>query len=229
MTKYKKLILVFDLDDTLYKEIDFLKSAYLEIATYLSTKINEPATQLYEVLFLYYTQGQNAFESLLKHYAIKDVSTTELVEMYRRHYPNIVLPPAHRTLLSDIKTMIFKVGLITDGRSIQQRHKLEALGLLHYFDNIIISEEFGSEKPNLQNFLFFETTYGNDCHYIYVGDNLLKDFIAPNALGWTTIGLQDNGQNIHKHSQTVTLNHLPHHKISDLTHLQPLLLTIKKV
>ena len=29
----KNKVIVFDLDDTLYKEIDFLKSAYLEIAS----------------------------------------------------------------------------------------------------------------------------------------------------------------------------------------------------
>jgi len=29
----KDTVVVFDLDDTLYKEIDFLKSAYKEVAT----------------------------------------------------------------------------------------------------------------------------------------------------------------------------------------------------
>lgn len=31
----KRKIIVFDLDDTLYKEVDFLKSAYQEIASWL--------------------------------------------------------------------------------------------------------------------------------------------------------------------------------------------------
>ncbi len=34
--------------------------------------------------------------------------------------------------------------------------------------------------------------------YVYVGDNPKKDFIAPNSLGWLTIGLRDDGRNIHK-------------------------------
>lgn len=38
-----------------------------------------------------------------------------------------------------------------------------------------------------------------DCHgFTYVGDNLKKDFIAPNALGWLTVCLKDDGRNIHK-------------------------------
>lgn len=31
----RKRVVVFDLDDTLYKEIDFLKSAYMEIASWI--------------------------------------------------------------------------------------------------------------------------------------------------------------------------------------------------
>jgi putative hydrolase of the HAD superfamily len=33
--------------------------------------------------------------------------------------------------------------------------------------------------------------------YVYVGDNPAKDFIAPNQLGWITIGLRGNSRNIH--------------------------------
>jgi putative hydrolase of the HAD superfamily len=31
-----------------------------------------------------------------------------------------------------------------------------------------------------------------------VADNVSKDFIAPNIMGWQTICLIDNGKNIHK-------------------------------
>ena len=44
------------------------------------------------------------------------------------------------------------IGIITDGRSIQQRSKLEALGLYEYTNQVVISEEIGSEKPNLKNY-----------------------------------------------------------------------------
>ena len=37
-----------------------------------------------------------------------------------------------------------------------------------------------------------------NANFYYIGDNVVKDFIAPNQLGWTTICLLDNGQNIHK-------------------------------
>ena len=38
-----------------------------------------------------------------------------------------------------------------------------------------------------------------ECHdFTYVGDNPRKDFIAPNALGWQTVCLKDDGRNIHR-------------------------------
>lgn len=93
-----------------------------------------------------------------------------------------------------------RIGLITDGRSVQQRNKIEALGLLRWIDenDTIISEEFGSEKPTTENYLYLMKRYP-DCHdFTYVGDNVKKDFIAPNALGWNSICLRDDGRNIHK-------------------------------
>ena len=38
-------------------------------------------------------------------------------------------------------------ALITDGRSLTQRLKIQALGLTDLFDDILISEAMQSEKP----------------------------------------------------------------------------------
>ncbi|MBQ7341837.1 MAG: HAD-IA family hydrolase [Alistipes sp.] len=91
------------------------------------------------------------------------------------------------------------IGLITDGYKDTQLNKIQALNLMRYMkrDNIIISEEFGSEKPNPSNYIYFMNKYP-DQEYIYVGDNIQKDFLAANELQWTTICLLDDGQNIHK-------------------------------
>jgi putative hydrolase of the HAD superfamily len=46
--------------------------------------------------------------------------------------------------------------------------------------------------------------------YIYIADNVKKDFITPNKLGWTTICLFDKGQNIHKQNFNLENEYLPH-------------------
>ena len=59
--------------------------------------------------------------------------------------------------------------------------------------------------------------------YVYVGDNPVKDFLAPNKLGWMTVCLLDNGQNIHLQDFTLSVEFLPQRKIKDITELIDLL------
>jgi putative hydrolase of the HAD superfamily len=106
------------------------------------------------------------------------------------------------------------LGIITDGRSVTQRNKLTQTGMLYFFDDILISEEFGSEKPNNANYMYYHK-YG-EANYFYIGDNLGKDFLAPNALNWTTICLLDNGNNIHKQDFNLDSSFLPKYKINNL-------------
>ena len=125
------------------------------------------------------------------------LSVDDLLTMYRRHIPKYQLDEQTQSVLSQLKLSCV-LGLITDGRSLTQRNKIKALDLDTFFDepNVLISEETGFEKPSIEPFLFFMRQYPQ-CLYYYVGDNPAKDFCAPNRLGWNTICLLDNGQNIH--------------------------------
>lgn len=187
-----KSVICFDLDDTLYNEIDFLKSAYQEIAKHIS---GEDWEFLYAKMFSLYRKNENVFNFLETNYAI---ATEDLLNMYRTHNPTLnpfagVLP-----LLRAIKKGNATLCVITDGRSITQRNKLNALGILDYFDLVIISEEIGSEKPNEVNYKLVEEKYPNS-NYTYIADNFKKDFIIPNQRNWNSIGVIDNGLNIHNH------------------------------
>jgi putative hydrolase of the HAD superfamily len=117
--------------------------------------------------------------------------------LYRNHKPTIKLVKEASGFLEKLRTKKIKMGLITDGRSISQHNKLKALEIEYYFTDIIISEEFGSEKPNINNYLFFEKNYPGHTFY-FIGDNTSKDFIIPAKLGWKMICIKDNGFNIHK-------------------------------
>jgi len=183
-------IIAFDLDDTLYKEVDFLKSAYLEIAQELDI---EDWRLLYIEMFSLYRSGQNVFEFLLKKYK---VNLDDLLLKYRNHLPNIKASAGALNLLKNIKKKKGKIAIITDGRSKTQRNKIDALGLIEYIDTILISEEIGHEKPALEVFNKLEGLYPNH-KFTYIADNLKKDFISPNHLNWDSINLLDNGLNIH--------------------------------
>ena len=199
-------VICFDLDDTLYKEIDYLKSAYREIAQYAaeqctgcSDSVNILAIKAYNRMLDAYREGLNAFEELNLFLGL-ELPISDYLYIYRHHKPKIALPEDAVRTLDALKAEGVRIGLITDGRSVQQRNKIEALGLGKWIEkeDIVISEEFGSEKPNVANYEYFMRRYP-ECHdFTYVGDNLKKDFIAPNALGWHTICLKDDGRNIHR-------------------------------
>lgn len=192
---------IFDLDDTLYKEIDFLKSAYWEIAKTLSKTNSE---LLYMEMFALYKKKINVFKWLSDKYS--HLTANQLIIKYREHIPKIDLYPGARSFLDKLKKSNIPLGLITDGRSITQRNKLKSLKIERYFNDIIISEEFGSEKPSIDNYFFFQKKYIG-YKLFYIGDNVEKDFITPNNLDWDTWCLIDNGQNIH--SQFLDKNTIP--------------------
>jgi putative hydrolase of the HAD superfamily len=192
-------VIVFDLDDTLYKEIDFLKSGYKAICEYLKLDI-------YDDMISLYFDNRNVFEVIIYKYNIQ-ISREKLLEIYREHKPNIQLEIEIENVFKYLKRKGYLIGIVTDGRSISQRNKIEALGLTNFLDKIIISEEIGSEKPSLLNFLPFHE-YKADI-YSYIADNINKDFFGPNQLGWQTIQLLDNGQNIKRESLQLSNNHEP--------------------
>ena len=189
--------LIFDLDDTLYHEIEFLKSAYIEIAKQL-----EPNKWqfLYAQMFALYRNENNVFDFLSQKYA---TSKKDLITSYREHQPSLEISKTTNRLLLEIKNKKGKLGIVTDGRATTQRNKLSSLGILGYFDFIVISEVLGTEKPNPKNFEAIEENLPAK-EYYYIGDNFAKDFVAPNQMGWKTIGLIDNGLNIHAKAHLCT-------------------------
>lgn len=191
------ICVVFDLDDTLYKEIDFVRSGFRYIVEHLQQDVTA-SERMYKQMFASFSEGKDAFDIVCTKFG-EIIDKKVLLSWYRFHLPSLNLNKETESLLSQLDAKGAKLGIISDGRSITQRNKIKALGLERYFakDAIIISEEFGSSKPSKRNYSYFQKYYPESKRYVYIGDNPSKDFIAPNSLGWLTIGLLDNGENIH--------------------------------
>lgn len=194
----RKSFFIFDLDDTLMHEIEFLQSAYKSISAGL---LPYSGHDIYEEMLERYFRKENVFEWVVEKYGsiVPGLTTQSLLKEYRTHFPDIQLKNGTYAFLQLLKELSIPTGLITDGRSITQRNKLRALGIDNYFDDIIISEEFGSSKPNPLNYLFFTHKYPGRNFY-FIGDNTSKDFTIPLQLGWVTICIRDTGKNIHPQS-----------------------------
>ena len=210
--------IVFDLDDTLYSEEDFVLSAYRYISAELS---KETGLDHFSEMCDLRAIGRNPLDAILERHSVS-TNVDTLVELYRFHAPTIKLREGAKSLLEQIKAKGIPLGLVTDGRSRTQRNKIFGLGIDRYFDSIVISDEFGSEKPSVANFLAFSTRFSCS-RYWYVGDNWKKDFLGPNQLGWNSVYLLDDGRNIHKKPVEIGNEFHPKYSISKLSELIALL------
>ncbi len=206
-------VVCFDLDDTLYKEIDFLKSAFKEIVEYgisRSGRHDLSSADLYEGMLGAYFSKKDAFDYLIAAVG-SDLDKATLLSLYRNHVPQISLSDGAFELITEIRRKGYEIGIITDGRSVQQRNKIKALGLSDFVsnENVVISEEFGSEKPSRANYEYFITKYPEASDFYYIADNPKKDFISPNALGWKTVCVKDDGRNIHTQQMDLLPEYLP--------------------
>lgn len=217
----KHKVVVFDLDDTLYKEIDYVKSGFRHIASLVSN-VNAPEDEVYRLLLDTCRQGGNAFETVVRKYGFLFFNVQWMIAAYRNHKPRIALDVDTKKTLDGLKTNGTVMGIITDGRRMQQLNKIEALGLEQYIDeeNIVINDVEERHKPDRHSFHTFMAKYGSDCDYWFVGDNTGKDFLAPNYLGWMTVCLLDDGRNIHKQNFDMPKLFLPKRRISTFKELE---------
>lgn len=172
---------IFDLDDTLYSEKEYVRSGYKAVSEYLDGKYEEKLWRLFE-------EGKQAIDELLKELGRED-EKAEVLKVYRSHKPDIHLYPGVAEMIAVLKDRGIKVGIITDGRPEGQRNKLEALGL--DVDDVIITDELGGiqfRKPCDIAFRIMSTRWRlNPADIVYVGDNPVKDFQAPQQLGMKSI------------------------------------------
>jgi putative hydrolase of the HAD superfamily len=210
-------VVAFDLDDTLYKEADFVASGFAAVAARLASPGREGIQEDLQRLFA--DRASDIFGALIeKHSLAAEVSKAELIELYRFHTPRVSLANGVAATLSALRRLNVQLSLISDGRSRTQRNKLGALGVMDHFDPIVISEEIGSEKPAEANFRAVMTRHPGK-QYAYVADNTAKDFITPRRLGWTTFCLRDDGRNIHPQRFDLCGEYLPHYILESLNEL----------
>lgn len=172
-------VIVFDMDDTLYGEKEYVRSGYHEIS-----KILPQIENAEEKLWNYFEQKKSAIDELLvSENCYSEELKQKCLDVYRNQKPNIHLYTGVEDMLEKLKKQGYKLGMITDGRVEGQRAKIEVLKIEEYFDKIIITDELGGieyRKPNSKAYDLMKDYFKCDYHeMIYIGDNLNKDFIYP--------------------------------------------------
>lgn len=214
MLDAKEVMIVFDLDDTLYSEIDYRISGAKAVSRFVyevcSINIESQINQLARL------KNSDFLSEACRLSGLPLTAKECLLWVYRLHFPELTLHEKNVELLDFLKRIDIPFAILTDGRSVSQRLKLKALGLEDV--RAYISEEWNSEKPDELRFCQIMQHYPNK-HYVYVGDNPDKDFIAPKSLGWTTFQLKKKTNFIHQASGYPELNSAADFELSDLPEL----------
>jgi putative hydrolase of the HAD superfamily len=190
----KPLCVVFDLDDTLYLERDYVWSGFSKLAPWAKATLGISDFHLKAwALFVQGVRG-HIFDHVLVAAGVRpDQGTVRaMVDMYREHVPDIQLTVDAANCLREIRRQAH-AALISDGPEQSQRNKVKALGIEERFEKIVLTASLGSEysKPHVKSFLDVQRHFGKRVEeYIYVADNPTKDFVGPRSLGWKTMRIR---------------------------------------
>ena len=199
----KVKVIIFDLDDTLYGELDYVRSGLSCIALDLEQVLDVSSNQLYQDLLLSLAENRSEiFDRVLKKY---DVWNEELIQQcvsrYREHIPNIKLSTDVLQLIEKLAKE-FSLYVVTDGHAGVQNMKLKTLGLSdnpaikHCYATYALGDDYGKPSPKCFQ-MICENEQCNPEDIVYIGDNPDKDFLGIRPLGFRTIRLMQ-GQHSHK-------------------------------
>lgn len=190
--------IIFDLDDTLYLERDFVLSGFAAVGEWWRQRTGQIDFAAHCVrLFDAGIRGQIFNLALAERAGEADPSLVEhMVALYRGHRPSISLAPDVTRFLTCLSGNDF-IGIITDGPVSTQRAKLKALGLEQKAHLILCTDAWGVayRKPHPRAFEAIEASSGlAPSQLTYVADNVIKDFVTPRARGWKTVQILRAGR-----------------------------------
>ena len=184
------MILIFDLDDTLYDERQFIESGFRAVSNMAQQSWQLDATESFQQLCkLLDSKGRgHIFDEWLASYKLASrTNINKCIQHYRLHKPELSLPDTHLKIIQSLPTPLY---LVTDGHKIVQQNKVEALGLVSHFKRIFITHRFGIKHAKPSTYCFELIKKAERCQWqdmVYIADNPAKDFVNLNKKGAKTI------------------------------------------
>ncbi len=222
------LVIVFDLDDTLYPERQFALSGFKAAGEWAEAELGVAGLAADMTRLLDDGHLGELFRIALAG-RLPDHTPEHLaglLEAYRNHEPELALFEDAAWALAHYSGQA-KLGLITDGTHHVQARKVAALAIAHHFGEIVYTHALGGRafsKPHPKSYEMVERALGSaGSRLVYVGDNPSKDFIVPNARGWTSIMVERPlARRIHA-GAAVASGGAPQHTVRSLAELPALL------
>ncbi|MEI8366714.1 MAG: HAD family hydrolase [Parachlamydiaceae bacterium] len=184
------MVIVFDLDDTLYDESTFVRSGMQAVAKYLASVLQEDADKIFCGLDAALQKQRNGvFDRYLEGRGIKSKKLVQkCLSIYRGHEPKISLLPAARACLKRFQH--HPIYVVTDGNRLVQKRKFLALGLAPLVRRCFCTYAHGLHRSKPSPYCFEKICrleHVTPEEVVYVADNPHKDFVGLKSLGFGTI------------------------------------------
>lgn len=218
-------MIFFDLDETLF---DFKAAEHLAVNRFYKQCIEEPNQNEDGFYQLWCDVGRKHYDRFLlgeltfeqqKIERIQELfhqSGSQISEFQAQKYFQIYLnhfeenwKPFEDVFPTLAALSSHRLGIITNGDSIQQRQKLRKIGILDYFQVIVAAGDIGISKPNLAIFEYAcHLAEENPADCYYVGDSMESDIIPCEKIKMKGIWLNRKSED-KTHSRTIkNLNEL---------------------
>jgi putative hydrolase of the HAD superfamily len=180
------MVLIFDLDDTLYDELSFVLSGFRAVAAWGQSTYGWHADDSYATMRKLLRQHGRGriFDSWLAGRG----SVRQAVSVYRHHTPRIALWPKADSTLAAVRHL--PCYIVSDGHKVVQANKVAALKLRARVKGVYLTNQYGTARAKPSPYCFDLIRNREGCEWsdmMYVGDNPAKDFVGLNPLGVRTV------------------------------------------
>lgn len=212
-------MIFFDLDDTL---MDFKQAEQLAVKAFydqFSDSIDQSCDEFYENwcrigLFHYerFLRGELTFEQQQAERMIDLLAAIDTginrdnamnyFQIYLKNFEdNWLLFDDVIPCLESLKN--HRLGIITNGDSVQQRQKLQRLGISDSFEIVVVSGDIGVSKPNPEIFKHAcKLAHVNPADCFFIGDNIEADVLSCEKINMKGIWLNRKNDE-RRHRRTI--------------------------
>ena len=129
------MILIFDLDDTLYDESTYVMSGIRAVAEFAGQAFGWDVDQSFKqmaALLKNNGRGRVFDDWLVSREQFSKKLVKQCLHVYRHHEPAITVTKETRELLEDLRES-YPLYIVTDSHKVVQKKKIDALSISHFF------------------------------------------------------------------------------------------------
>ncbi|MDB5560870.1 MAG: HAD-superfamily hydrolase, subfamily variant 1 [Hyphomicrobiales bacterium] len=184
---------IFDLDETLLTRTEAIRAFIADQYERHRADLPGLSHETYVSRFLEIEQNgvinkRLVYPALVEQLGITQISAAALLADYEAIYPDFAtLTAGARDVLTILSQHGFKLAIISNGNTVVQQRKIDAIGIRPLLQTVLVSETEGLRKPDPLIFLRAAERLGvpaAEC--LFVGDNPEVDIIGADAVGMQT-------------------------------------------